>query len=171
MHQDLARIDPLYAAMIHVTDPIRIVRALEVFTLTGVAYSEHHRRHAAEGPRYRAHFVALDVARAALAPRIAARTHSMLERGLIHEVRALLDEGYSPDLKPLRSVGYAEVVAHCLGEVERSALDEAIAKSTRDYAKRQRTWFRGEQGVTWLVPDAHTLDEIVAATEALFAGE
>ncbi len=171
MHRELAAVDPEYAAKIHPADPVRIVRALEVYALSREPLSAHHRRHAAQPPRYEALFVALDVPRPVLSERIAARTKDMLSRGWIDEVRAILERGYAHDLKPLRSVGYAEVVAHVRGELPREALEDAVAKSTREFAKRQRTWFRGEQGVTWAPPEALATDDFARAAEIFLAGE
>lgn len=171
MHAELSAVDPTYAASITRTDPIRIVRALEVLALTGVAYSEHHRRHQAMPPRYDARFYALEVPRETLRERIAARTDAMLARGWIDEVRAILDEGFSPALKPLRAVGYAEVVAHLNGSLPEGALRDAIVTATAQFAKRQRTWFRGERGVTWTTPDSLRLPETLDDIARFFARE
>ena len=154
MHRELAGVDPAYAAKIHPTDPVRIVRALEVWTVSGEALSEHHRRHAAEGPRYEAAWWCLETERDVLRERVVARTAAMLARGWVDEVRSILADGYEWDLKPLGSVGYAEVVAHLRGELPEVGLALAIERATMGFAKRQRTWFRGEAGVTWLTPEA-----------------
>jgi tRNA dimethylallyltransferase len=154
MHAELALVDPVYAAKIHPTDPIRIVRALEVFALSGVPLSEHHRRHQALPPRHRAMFFGLEVPREVLRPRVRARVGAMLAQGLVAEVEGLLARGVPADAKPLRSVGYAEVVAVLRGEAPRAGLGEAMETATMAFAKRQRTWFRGEQGVRWLSPEA-----------------
>ncbi len=160
MHAELAQVDPAYAARIHPTDPIRIVRALEVFTLSGVPLSEHHRRHQALPPRYRALFFGLEVGRDVLRTRVRARVEAMLAGGLVQEVEGLLARGVPWDAKPLRSVGYAEVVAALRGEAPREALPEAITLATMAFAKRQRTWFRGEQGVRWVPPAAFETESL-----------
>lgn len=171
MHRELAAVDPAYAGRISPTDPIRIVRALEVFALTGEPLSAHHRRHAAEPPRYDARFVALELPRPVLVARIAARVRTMLAEGWIDEVRSLLAEGHPHDLKPLRSVGYAEVVAHLRGELPADALEAAVLTATKGFAKRQRTWFRGEEGVTWVTPaEAAAADFLRATREFLATG-
>lgn len=154
MHAEVAAVDPAYAARIHVTDPVRIVRALEVFAVTGVPITEHHRRHAAEGPRYEAAWWCLETTRDALRARVAPRTAAMLARGWVEEVRALLAAGHTGEEKALRSVGYAEVVAHLRGEMAAGALEGEIVRATMAFAKRQRTWFRGEAGVEWLTLEA-----------------
>ena len=154
MHREVAAVDPEYAARIHVTDPVRIVRALEVFAVSGLPLSEHHRRHAALGPRYEASWWCLEIERDALRARVVPRTREMLARGWVDEVRGILADGYEHDLKPLRSVGYAEVVAHLRGELPARALSTEIERATMSFAKRQRTWFRGEEGVEWLTLEA-----------------
>jgi tRNA dimethylallyltransferase len=152
MHAELAAVDPVYAARIHVQDRIRIVRAMEVFAATGVPLSAHHARHAQMPPRYDALFVALDVPRAELRERIARRAGDMLARGWVDEVRAILADGVDPDLKPLRSVGYAEVVRHVREGVSLEETRAAVEQATAGFAKRQRTWFRGEREVHWVTP-------------------
>lgn len=154
MHDELRAVDPDYAARIHPTDPIRIVRALEVYAASGVPLSEHHRRHAAEGPRYRARFLAIDIDRDTLRARMHARTDAMLARGWVDEVAAILAEGYSPTLKPLQSVGYAEVVARLRGALPEAELRDRVVFASMAFAKRQRNWFRGERDVTWVAHDA-----------------
>ncbi|MFO0605502.1 MAG: tRNA (adenosine(37)-N6)-dimethylallyltransferase MiaA [Polyangiales bacterium] len=171
MHAELAAVDPEYAAKISPTDPIRVVRALEVFAISGEPLSAHHRRHAAQPPRYDARFVALEVPRPALVERIAARTRAMLAGGWVEEVRAILADGYAWDAKPLQSVGYAEVVAHARGELPAEALEAAVVKATKGFAKRQRTWFRGEEGVTWVTPEEAAGEGFLRATREFLAAE
>lgn len=154
MHAELTAVDPTYAAGIAPTDPIRVVRALEVHALTGVAYSEHHRRHQAMPPRYDARFYALEVDRDVLRARIAARAGEMLRGGWVDEVRAILAEGFDPGLKPLRAVGYAQVVEHLTGALTATQLLPAVVTATAQFAKRQRTWFRGERAVRWTTAEA-----------------
>lgn len=155
MHAELAVVDPTYAAKIHPGDPIRIVRGLEVFALSGEAISAHHARHAAQHPHYDALFVALETDQPTLRARIAARTRAMLAAGWIGEVQTILADGFDPGLKPLRSVGYAEIVRHVLSGSERiEETEEAVVRATVAFAKRQRTWFRGEKDLTWVTPDA-----------------
>lgn len=153
MHAELSRLDPAYAAKIHPSDPIRIVRALEVYALSGRPLSDHHAAHALQPPRYDALFVALETDRPTLRARIEARTRAMIARGWVDEVRALLEEGVDPGLKPLRSVGYAEVVRHVLEHTDLEATMAEIVTATAAFAKRQRTWFRGERDVTWVAPE------------------
>lgn len=161
MHTELTQVDPTYAAGIAPSDPIRVVRALEVYALTGVAYSEHHRRHQAMPPRYDARFYALDVDRTVLRGRIAARADAMLRGGWVEEVRGILRDGYDPSLKPLRAVGYAQVVEHVRGGSTLTELRAEVVTATAQFAKRQRTWFRGERAVVWTTAEALTAADAV----------
>jgi tRNA dimethylallyltransferase len=171
MHAELAAVDPAYAASIAPTDPIRVVRALEVYALTGVAYSEHHRRHQAMPPRYDARFYALEVPRETLRARIAARAAEMLGGGWVEEVRGILADGFDPGLKPLRAVGYAQVVEHARGALTADALLPAVITATAQFAKRQRTWFRGERAVQWTAAEALTHPATVDELRRFAAGD
>jgi tRNA dimethylallyltransferase len=170
MHAELSAVDPAYAARIHPTDPVRIVRALEVYAVSGEPISAHHARHQEEAPRYHALFLALDVPRPLLRERIAKRAGEMFARGWVEEVRAVLERGYSPDLKPLRSLGYAEVVRHVREGVPREQTERDVVSATAAFAKRQRTWFRGEQGVTWVTPEELRSPAWRARIERFLAG-
>lgn len=170
MYAELAAVDPDYASKIHPRDPIRIVRALEVFALSGEPLSVHHARHAAQPPRYDALFVALETERSALRARIATRARQMLARGWVDEVRELLESGLSPQTKGLKSVGYAEIVRHVREGVPLDETLEKVIHSTAAFAKRQRTWFRGEQNVTWVRPEQLRAPEWLARIEAHFVG-
>ncbi len=171
MHRRLTAVDPTYAAKIHANDPIRIVRAFEVMETTGEPISAHHARHAAQRDRYDALYVALAVERDVLRARIAARARAMFAAGWVDEVRAILADGYAPDLKPLRSVGYSQVVDLVTrGGAEEDAI-ERVRAATVAFAKRQRTWFRGEQGeVIWERPEVLRGDEWVARMRAHVTG-
>jgi tRNA dimethylallyltransferase len=147
LHALLSRIDPLAAEDIHENDAFRIVRALEVFEQTGRRVGELRRAHALGAPRYDAFFFVLDPSLEELTPRIEARLEAMFAAGWVEEVKGLR-ETYGQDVRPFGSVGYKELLAHVCGEI---SLDEArrlVRKSTRIYARRQKTWFRNEPGVT-----------------------
>lgn len=151
LHARLAEIDPEAAARIAPTDLVRIIRALEIQALTGETASAHRARHAFSGARYPFRMFVLDPPREALYAAINARTRRMFEGGLLEEVRALIASGHR-QAAPMRSVGYAEALEIVEG---RLTLEEGIAlaaQSTRNYAKRQLTWFRKEQGAVFIPP-------------------
>ena len=152
LHEELARVDPAAAARIHPHDPQRVQRALEVWTLTGQPISALQRRR--DSPEYDYRKLAVAPAdRAALHRRIEARFAAMLDAGLLDEVAALRARGdLGPDLPALRACGYRQLWAHLDGE---GTLDEAVRRAvfaTRQLAKRQLTWLRGEPGLEWLDP-------------------
>lgn len=161
LHVALERIDPPAAARLHPADLVRIVRALEVYQLTGRPISAHHAEHGFTEPRYRAVVWGLDPGRAPLDERIDARVDQMMEEGFVAEVAGLLERGYGRDSPGLICPGYKELAGHLAGDL---ALDEAvrlIGRSHRRYARRQRTWFKKTPGLTWYEDaDALPLDSL-----------
>ena len=148
LHRKLAQVDPMTAAVVHPNDALRIVRALEVYEQTGTALGELRKEHALGEPRYRAVFIVLDMDRAEHGAVIEARARDMIERGWCDEVRALR-ERWGDDVRPFGSVGYREILMHVADGIPLDETLRAVRKSTRLYAKRQRTWFKGEPGVSW----------------------
>jgi len=148
LHARLTEVDPLSAAVIHPNDALRIVRALEVFEQTGIPLGNLRAEHALGQPRYRAVFVVLDMEREQHAALIHRRAEAMLDAGWVDEVRALRAR-WGDEVRPFGSVGYREVLAHVRDAVPLEQTLRQIRKSTRIYARRQRTWFRGEPGVSW----------------------
>jgi tRNA dimethylallyltransferase len=166
LHDEVKRVDPAYAAKIHPNDRVRIVRALEVYELTGKPLSDHHDDHDSRKSPYRIAGIGLSAERKALHERIGERTRAMLDAGLIEEVRQRLDEGVSPDCQPMQSIGYQEVLQFLNGALTREELPERIARNTRRFAKRQITWFRKDAWLWWL--DTRTLgDENPVLLEAV----
>jgi len=152
LHTRLARIDPDSAARIHVNDRYRILRALEVWELTGTALSEHFRLQKEGREDAFPGFVriGLDMDRRVLRERISERTGQMFNNGWPEEVSALLGEGADPGCPGLKTLGYPETIAYVKGEKDREAAVSEIATLTSQYAKRQMTWFRKEPAVHWL---------------------
>ena len=147
---ELNRVDPVTAALLHPNDRIRIIRALEVHRLTGVPISRERSAHGFSGDYYRALKIGLTVERRELYGRIDSRVEGMIAKGLVAEVKTLLDRGFSPRLKALRSIGYRQICAYISGE---NSLDEAIRlikRDTRHYAKRQMTWFNNDNEIKWV---------------------
>jgi tRNA dimethylallyltransferase len=146
LHARLRELDPQSASRVHASDMVRLVRALEVHAQTGHALGELQAAHALGAPRYRALTILLDVPLPHWLPAVEARTRAMLARGWVQEVRGLLAR-YGPDIKPLRSVGYRQLVAGLREGWPESELERQILRATRLYAKRQRNWFRGDPSV------------------------
>ncbi len=158
LHQRLARVDPESASRLHPNDLVRIVRALEVQEMTGRPLSDHHQGHRFEDLRYPHRLLALLPDRTALRRRIGERTEIMLQSGWVPEVRSLLDAGVRPE-RLAKVLGYAEVVRHVQGQLDREELLRRITSRTWRYAKRQVLWLRKEPSVEWLRPplDSSTL--------------
>ena len=144
LHLKLRAVDARAAERIAPADLVRLVRALEVHTLTGVPLSEHHAQHRPQ-PRHPIAVMLLDPPRDRLEARIAARVDVMLAGGLVDETRRIRAT-WGPGVAGLSSVGYAEVCQLLDGTLAASALPDAISRSTRRYARRQRTWFNKEPG-------------------------
>lgn len=147
MHARLAAIDPRAAAVIHPNDRLRIVRALEVFEQTGTPMGELRAAHALGAPRYDALVVSLDLPRDEHARRVATRTATMIARGLADEVRGLVAR-WGEQVRPLGAVGYREMLVHVTGGEPLEETARKIERSTRIYARRQRTWLKNEPGTT-----------------------
>lgn len=143
MLERLREIDPERAAKLHPADKRRIIRAIEVYTLSGRTITQHDAETQAIPPRYDAVRIVLDYEnRAELYRRIDSRVDEMVAQGLFDEVKALLDEGLSPDMTAMQAIGYKEPAAFFRGEVTREEAIELIKRESRRYAKRQLTWLR-----------------------------
>lgn len=142
MHQRLWEIDPERASMLHPSDKRRIVRALEVYGLTGITITEHDRRTQALPKRFDAAAIHLSFKdRTKLYERIDRRVDMMVEQGLFDEVEGLLASGLSPACTAMQAIGYKEAALALSGELTREEAVELIKRSSRRYAKRQLTWF------------------------------
>ncbi len=170
LHTRLREIDPEAANRIGVNDLYRIVRALEVFELTGETISAHQLRHRFADNGYDTLTVGVEVDRKKLYEAIDTRFDAMVAAGLVEEVRALVAAGYSPGKPPLSTIGYKQIAAYLRGEI---ALDDAIAQAkqeSRRLAKRQLTWFRREPEIVWLDRERGAQDAL-ASFEKFFRRE
>lgn len=150
MFHRLETIDPDAAARIDKNNGVRILRALELFELTGTRPSELWARHAFKKPRYKARVFALNPPRDVLYKRINQRTEAMFKGGLLEEAKALEADGLSQAAAVTRAIGYSQAMAVVRGEMSVERAIEETAKLSRHYAKRQWTWFRAEKSVEWL---------------------
>ncbi len=179
LHDELRTIDPESAARIHPNDPQRLIRALEVYRVSGLSMSALRQRQQAEntaaGASAGSQFP-YTVAQLAIAPadrgllheRIAQRFQLMLEQGFIEEVKALrLRSDLHPGLPSIRAVGYRQVWDYLEGNLNRAQMQERGIIATRQLAKRQFTWLRGWQDVQWL--DSQACDNLPRALKCLAA--
>ena len=154
----LIRVDPQSAEKLHPNDVKRVVRALEIYELTGKKKSEQ-----CDGfiPRYPYVAVAFDYPREELYARIDRRVDHMIDAGLIEEVRKLLEAGISETAQSMQGIGYKEVVQYLKNDISRSTMCDIIKQNTRNYAKRQITFFKKFPQLIWLDPKANCNEEKV----------
>jgi tRNA dimethylallyltransferase len=148
---ELERVDPPAASKIEKNDEKRMIRALEVFRLTGEPMSAHQARHDHRTlpRRYDAKLVGLAPERDALYKAIDRRVDAMIDDGLEREVETLRERGFGPPLRSQQAIGYAELHAVAAGELERSRAIELIKRNSRHYARRQLSWYRSDTSITW----------------------
>ncbi len=173
LHGKLQEVDAVTAARLHPNDAIRVVRAMEVYLSTGSPISllqEQDRSSQRSRPAIR---WGLTLPRPTLNARIDARVDAMLEAGLVAEVQGLLQQGYSGELGPMKSLGYKEIVEYLHGEKSYDSAVEEIKTNTRRFAKRQQTWFRADTLIQWLDTSELSSAEVAAHIhrEILQAGE
>jgi len=150
LHRILQSLDPTAAARIHPNDKNKTMRALEVRLIEGRPMSALFERGRAPLAGFRPIKLGLDPPRELLNTRLNARTQALFDRGLVDEVRHLLAEGISRSAKPFESLGYKQALQVVEGSLTIEQALESTQLETRQYAKRQITWFRKEQGVYWL---------------------
>jgi tRNA dimethylallyltransferase len=169
LRAELERVDSAAAGKIERNDRKRTIRALEVFRLTGEPMSTHQARHDHKQipPRYEAQLVGLAPEREDLYRAIDTRVDEMIAGGLEHEVAALREQGYRPPLRSQQAIGYAELHAALDGQLERSRAIELIKRNSRHYARRQLSWYRPDQTITWY-PSSSAVD--LAQWERYLAG-
>lgn len=170
LHAELQRIDPVAGARIHATDPQRITRALEVHRISGRPISEWQQARTHRPFPFRVLKLVLAPAdRAVLHERIERRFDAMLAQGFLDEVRRLRgDPRLHEDLPAIRAVGYRQAWRHLAGETDATTFREQAIAATRQLAKRQYTWLRGELDARWFDP-ATQRDRLDAALQAFVA--
>ena len=149
MYTRLAAIDPETAARLHPNDTRRVIRALEIYQLTGQPMSAHRAAEAAQSP-YDLRTFAIDWPRPQLHARINRRVEQMMEEGLYQEVRSLLDSGVTADMQSMQGLGYKELIPVLTAGASLQEAMERIKTGTRNYARRQLIWFRRDKNIRWL---------------------
>ncbi len=166
LYKKLKKIDPVSARKIHPNDKQRIIRALEVFYLTGKPISKFQEKHKFRNKEFETLKIVLYRDRKELYERINKRVLSMVSRGMVEEVKSLLEEGYNPDLNSMTSIGYQHVARYISGDISLKRAIELLQRDTRRYAKRQLTWFRGDKEYRWFSP--HQYDDIKKEIEKFY---
>lgn len=166
----LRNVDPETAEKIHPNDAKRIERALEVYRITGKRMSELRRDQNRE-PWCRPVFAGLTLDRALLYRRIEERVDRMIETGVIGETQALLDKGYSPSAVAMEGLGYREIIQYLNGDIGYDDMIRLFKQKSRNYAKRQITWFGKDKRIQWFdVQEYITKEALAAAILRYFAG-
>lgn len=167
LYKKLQRIDPDWAKKIGPHDKQRILRGLEIYEMTGIPLSILITKKK-KIPRYYPYYIGLNVSREQLYKRINHRFDVMIQRGLIDEVASFLERGFDPTSNALRTIGYKEIIEYIQGKL---SLDQAIRRAkqrTRNYAKRQVTWFNKIPGVRWFNPDdPRTINAIIQTVNTI----
>lgn len=149
LYERLEKVDPKTASKLHRRDLFRIIRALEVFDSTGLPISFFRDQHRFGERPYLTLKIGLEMNREDLYRRIDQRVDQMIEKGLLQEVEGLLEMGYGPQLKPMRSLGYKQMIQFLSKEVGWTEAVRQMKRDTRHYARRQWTWFKGDPEVHW----------------------
>lgn len=152
LYERLREADPDAADRIHPNDTYRIIRALEVYEITGCRMSDYQESHGFSDSPFAALKFCLYMDRQALYERINLRVEAMAAAGLFEEVQQLLARGYNADLKPMQSLGYRHMIDYLDGRMDWASAVDQMKKDTRHYAKRQLTWFRKDPEMIWKQP-------------------
>jgi len=160
LHQRLAEIDATTAARLHANDVKRVMRALEVYHVTGKPLSAMENQVNKQVLRYPTVYLGLGMERERLYERINQRVDLMMEQGLLEETKTALAKGVSPQAQSMTSLGYRQIIQYLQGEVSLEKAIELIKRDTRHFAKRQLTWFRHDPNLIWVMKDGKTEEEV-----------
>ena len=149
LHRMLARVDPASAARIQPRDQKRLVRALEVYFLTGRPLTDHFAETTSLIPDATVLAIGVTLPAALIAERVARRVDEQFARGLLDEIRTMLASGVPEDARPFGGLVYRQALEHLRGVRDEAATRALIVQENRRYAKRQLTWFRKEPNLTW----------------------
>ena len=150
LHEELRKVDPASAEVIHANNMKRVIRALEYYQLTGQKISEHNEEQRSNESPYDFSYFVLNDHRELLYQRIDQRVDEMVIHGLIEEVQALKNMGYDRTYVSMQALGYKEIFSYLEGEITLEEAIYIIKRDTRHFAKRQITWFKREKEVIWV---------------------
>lgn len=153
LHERLRNIDPIKADTINPNDLKRIIRALEVYQMTGKPMSLYSQDNFRDAPKFRLALVGLDMNRSKLYQNIERRVDKMFEDGLIDEVKKLKEMGCNESMQSMQALGYKQALDYLEGSMSLSETIDLIKRNTRRYAKRQLTWFRRDKRIHWINTD------------------
>ncbi len=163
LYARLVDVDPVAAARLHPRDESKVIRALEVYQLSGRRMSEFQEKHGFAERPYSALVVGLNRDRDVLYRRIEERIDWQLAHGLIEETQQLLAQGCQRDSSAMKGLGYRQVAEHLAGEYDAAEMVRRFKRDTRHFSKRQMTWFRKEPGIQWLtIEESESLQHTAA---------
>ncbi|MDC8449036.1 MAG: tRNA (adenosine(37)-N6)-dimethylallyltransferase MiaA [Nitrospira sp.] len=170
LYAELMRVDPETATRLHPNDVSKVMRALEVYRLSGRPLSTAQAEHGFHETPFSALLIGLERRKETLYGRIEERIDWQLTHGMVEETRLLLDEGYGRELGSMKGLGYRQVGAYLANECDYAEMVRRFKRDTRRFAKRQMTWFRSEAGVAWLSlednePYERTAERVIARIE------
>ena len=161
IHEMLKEIDPISYNEIHANNRKRDIRALEVYKLTGNPFSSYNAGEDFYKSEYDVHYYVLTMDREKLYERINLRVDIMMEKGLLEECIKLKEMGYTSSMQSMQGIGYKEILYYLEGNVKLQEAINMIKQGSRNYAKRQLTWFRRDKRVTFLDKDKLSYVEIL----------
>ena len=167
LHRWLARVDRASAARIQAPDVKRVVRALEVWLVTGRPLTDHFAETASPLPDYDVTAIALQIPMEQTAERVARRVHAQFEQGLLDEVRALLARRIPETALPFTGLVYRQAIEHLHGVRNEAETRELIVRENRQYSRRQLIWFRKEPNLRWIHAAGEQADTEDAAVRLL----
>ncbi len=159
LHNELRKVDPKAAEEIHANNVKRVIRALEFYRQTGQRISEHNEQERAKESPYNFCYFVLTDKRDVIYNRINERVDLMVKSGLVEEVDALKNKGYTKDMVSMQGLGYKEILDYLNGECTLEEAVYVLKRDTRHFAKRQLTWFRRERDVVWVDKNQFLRDE------------
>lgn len=159
LHEKLKEVDPESAESIPAANRKRVIRALEYFHQSGEKFSVHNEREKQRNSPYNFAYFVLNDDRAKLYNRIDKRVDIMMEAGLLDEVKSLVEMGCKRGMTSMDGIGYKEILSYMDGEYSLEDAVELIKKNSRNYAKRQLTWFRREKEVDWIDKQVYLTDD------------
>ncbi len=167
LHDMLREVDPESADVIHANNVKRVIRALEFYKQTGEKISQHNETERAKESPYDFCYFVLTDQRQHLYERIDHRVDQMLQEGLVAEVEALKNKGYTKDMVSMQGLGYKEILDYLNGECTLEEAVYVLKRDTRHFAKRQLTWFRRERDVIWIDKEQFQYDDEKIQNELL----
>lgn len=170
LHAELMRVDPEAAIRLHPNDESKVMRALEVYRLSGRPLSTVHAEHGFHETPFSALLIGLERRKDTLYRRIEERIDWQLTHGMVEETRLLLGQGYGRELGSMKGLGYRQIGAYLANESDYAEMVRRFKRDTRRFAKRQMTWFRSEADVAWLSiedsePYERTAQRVIACIE------